>query len=89
MRMEEQTQAQEELNFNILIKEVMDVFKKHNPPLEVAVSSVFFVISEVAQNLNVPKEGLTNRLSEVYDMVAEMRQKAQQAKKENQDEIQH
>ena len=85
--MEEQAQAQEELNFNILIKEVMDVFRKHNPPLEVAVSSVFFVISEVAQNLNIPKEGLTNRLSEVYDMVTDMRQKAQETKAENDTQV--
>ena len=78
MRMDEQ-QAQVEQNFNILIKEVMDVFRKHNPPIEVAVSSVFFVLSEVAQNINVPKEALTTRLSEVYDMVTDMRQKAQKA----------
>jgi hypothetical protein len=78
MRMDEQ-QAQVEQNFNILIKEVMDVFRKHNPPIEVAVSSVFFVLSEVAQNINVPKEALITRLSEVYDMVTDMRQKAQEA----------
>ena len=76
--MDEQ-QAQVEQNFNILIKEVMDVFRKHNPPIEVAVSSVFFVLSEVAQNINVPKEALITRLSEVYDMVTDMRQKAQEA----------
>ena len=74
--MDEQ-QAQAEQDFNVLIKEVMDVFRKHNPPIEVAVSSIFFVLSEVSHNLNIPKEALTTRLSEVYDMVREMKQKNQ------------
>ena len=76
--MDEQ-QLKAEQDFNILIKEVMDVFRKHNPPIEVAVSSIFFVLSEVSHNLNIPKEALTTRLSEVYDMVSEMKQKNQEA----------
>jgi hypothetical protein len=76
--MDEQ-QLKTEQDFNILIKEVMDVFRKHNPPIEVAVSSIFFVLSDVAHNLNIPKEALTTRLSEVYDMVNDMKQKNQEA----------
>jgi uncharacterized protein (UPF0147 family) len=86
--MDEQ-QAQAELNFNVLVKEVMDVFRKHNPPVEVAVSTVFFVLSEVAQNMNIPKEALTNRLSEVYDMVDEMKKKNQEAQENTNNEPQN
>ena len=79
----DEKQAQAELNFNILVKEVMDVFRKHNPPVEVAVSTVFFVLSEVAQNMNIPKEALTTRLSEVYDMVDEMKKKNKEVQPED------
>lgn len=83
----DEKQAQAELNFNILVKEVMDVFRKHNPPVEVAVSTVFFVLSEVAQNMNIPKEALTTRLSEVYDMVDEMKKKNQEVQTEDDTQV--
>jgi len=62
-------------SFNMLMKEVGDIFRKHNPPINVAFTGIFFIVAEVAQRQGVPKEALQSALSEVYDNVTAMIEK--------------
>ena len=43
-------------SFNLLMKEVGDIFRKHNPPINVAFTSIFFIVADVAQRQGVPKD---------------------------------
>ena len=61
--------------FNQLVQEVMAVFAKHNPPLQVAVSGTFVVISEVAFNTGITKESLMEQLSVTYDAVYDVKKR--------------
>ena len=62
-------------SFNMLMKEVGDIFRKHNPPINVAFTGIFFIVAEVAQRQSVPKEVLQTALGEVYDNVKAMIEK--------------
>jgi hypothetical protein len=62
-------------SFNMLMKEVGDIFRKHNPPINVAFTGIFFIVAEVAQRQGVPKEVLQTALGEVYDNVKAMIEK--------------
>ena len=62
-------------SFNLLMKEVGDIFRKHNPPINVAFTGIFFIVAEVAQRQGVPKEALQTALGEVYDNVTAMIEK--------------
>lgn len=78
--------------FVALMKEVSDVFRKYNPPLEVAITGIFYVVSEVGQRNHMPKEALQAGLSQIYDNVALMLEKEKelsQGNQETQNEIQH
>lgn len=74
-------------SFNMLMKEVGDIFRKHNPPINVAFTGIFFIVAEVAQRQGVPKEVLQTALGEVYDNVKAMIEKENELAEENQDEI--
>jgi uncharacterized protein YejL (UPF0352 family) len=76
-------------NFAKLMKEVTDVFRKHNPPLEVAITGIFYVVAEVAQRNRISKEALQSALSEVYDNVANMLAKESETQNEPTNEVQH
>jgi hypothetical protein len=74
--MEENKQMQiGDESFNILMQEVGDIFRKYNPPVHVAFTGIFFIVSEVAQRQGVPKEALQSALGEVYDNVTAMLEK--------------
>ena len=62
-------------NFAKLMQEVTDVFRKYNPPLNVAITGIFYVVSEVGQKNKITKETLQTALSQVYDNVTVMLQK--------------
>ena len=74
-------------NFAKLMKEVTDVFRKYNPPLNIAITGIFYVVAEVGQRNHMPKEALQSALSEVYDNVANML--AKESETQNQSEVQH
>lgn len=76
-------------NFNALMKEVTDVFRKYNPPLNIAITGIFYVVAEVGQRNHMPKEALQSGLSEIYDNVAKMLAKENELREEPTNEIQH
>jgi hypothetical protein len=84
--MEENQQEQTD-KFQALVKEVGQVFQKYNPPVEMAITTIFHIVSDVAQRTRIPKENLTQALSQIYDDVERI---ASEIKEEStQDEIQH
>ena len=62
-------------NFNKLMQEVGDIFRKYNPPIHIAFTGIFFIVAEVAQRQGVPKEALQTAIGEVYDNVQAMIEK--------------
>lgn len=58
--------AERQQDFALLITEIMDVIKKHNPPIEEAVSALLINTTEIARNCKIPLEPLQERLSKMY-----------------------
>ena len=55
-----------------MLQEMSKILQKYNPPVDVAITSIFHIVSEVAQRTNIPKENLIQGLSQIYDNVKEM-----------------
>lgn len=69
-------------NFNKLMIEVNDAFRKYNPPINIAITGIFYVVAEVSQRNNIPIETLQSALSEVYDNIGKMLKQEAEAKQE-------
>ena len=75
MRMEEVKQEQATQNavdFNLMLQDMSKVLQKYNPPVDVAITAIFHIVSEVSQRSNIPKDNLVQGLSQIYDNVHEM-----------------
>ena len=63
---------QDAVKFNEMLNDMSKVLQKYNPPVEMAITSIFHIVSEVAQRTNIPKDNLMQGLSQIYDNVHEM-----------------
>ena len=79
--------TQNAVDFNLMLQDMSKVLQKYNPPVDVAITSIFDIVSEVSQRSNIPKENLVQGLSQIYDNVHEMLNS--DAKDTPADELQH
>lgn len=58
--------AENQEQFATLITELMDVIKRHDPPIEMAVTALLINTTEIARNCKIPLEPLQERLNKMY-----------------------
>ena len=68
----QETQEQSAIKFNEMLQEMSKILQKYNPPVDVAITAIFHIVSEVSQRSNIPKDNLVQGLSQIYDNVHEM-----------------
>lgn len=58
--------AERQQDFAMLITDIMDVIKRHDPPIEEAISALLINTTEIARNCKIPLEPLQQRLNKMY-----------------------
>ena len=69
---EQQVNEQQDLKFNDVVDGVLEVFRKYDAPVDVAMMALAVVASDVAIRVNIQKDVLMENFSNVFDSVKEM-----------------
>ena len=66
---EQQVNEQQDLKFNDVVDGVLEVFRKYDAPVDVALMALAVVASDVAIRVGIDKEVLMTNFSNVFDNV--------------------
>lgn len=58
--------AERQEKFAFLITDIMEVIKRHNPPVEEAITALLINTTEIARNCDLALEPLQERLNKMY-----------------------